>query len=184
LVEPEASTAFGQRRLAIIDLSPMGHQPMISANGQYANTFNGEIYNFRELRTELERRGVRFRGHSDTEVIVEGFVQWGVKSTIARLNGMFALAALDAGERQLFLARDRMGEKPLYWAIFDGLVLFGSELKAVRAHPGLKHPCQFSLNRRLRVCGSSSGPRHGGEWLARITVDILVKSWTDSRIAR
>ena len=111
---------------------------MISANGRYAITFNGEIYNFRELRTELEDRGVRFRGHSDTEVIVEGFAQWGVKSTIARLNGMFAIAAWDAGERQLFLARDRMGEKPLYWAIFDGLVLFGSELKALRAHPGWK----------------------------------------------
>jgi asparagine synthase (glutamine-hydrolysing) len=134
----QASIAFGQRRLAIIDLSPMGHQPMVSANGQYTITFNGEIYNFRELRTELERRGVRFRGHSDTEVIVEGFAQWGVKSTIARLNGMFAIAAWDAGERQLFLARDRMGEKPLYWAIFDGLVLFGSELKALRAHPGWK----------------------------------------------
>ncbi|UPK02275.1 asparagine synthase (glutamine-hydrolyzing) [Bradyrhizobium sp. 170] len=132
----QASIAFGQRRLAIIDLSPMGHQPMLSANGQYTITFNGEIYNFRELRAELERCGVRFRGHSDTEVIVEGFAQWGVKSTIARLNGMFAIAAWDAGERQLFLARDRMGEKPLYWAIFDGLVLFGSELKALRAHPG------------------------------------------------
>ncbi|GLR86574.1 asparagine synthetase B [Bradyrhizobium iriomotense] len=139
----QASIAFGQRRLAIIDLSPMGHQPMVSANGQYAITFNGEIYNFRELRAELERCGVRFRGHSDTEVIVEGFAQWGVKSTIARLNGMFAIAAWDAGERQLFLARDRMGEKPLYWAIFDGLVLFGSELKALRAYPGWKP----SLNR-------------------------------------
>jgi asparagine synthase (glutamine-hydrolysing) len=134
----EASIAFGQCRLAIIDLSPMGHQPMISANGQYTITFNGEIYNFRELRTELEGRGVRFRGHSDTEVIVEGFAQWGVKATIARLNGMFAIAAWDAGERQLFLARDRMGEKPLFWAIFNGLVLFGSELKALRAHPGWK----------------------------------------------
>jgi len=134
----QASIAFGQRRLAIIDLSPMGHQPMVSANGQYAITFNGEVYNFRELRAELERCGVRFRGHSDTEVIVEGFAQWGVKSTIARLNGMFAIAAWDAGERHLFLARDRMGEKPLYWAIFDGLVLFGSELKALRAHPGWK----------------------------------------------
>ncbi|APO51413.1 asparagine synthase (glutamine-hydrolyzing) [Bradyrhizobium diazoefficiens] len=139
----QASIAFGQRRLAIIDLSPMGHQPMVSASGQYAITFNGEIYNFRELRAELERCGVRFRGNSDTEVIVEGFAQWGVKSTIARLNGMFAIAAWDAGERQLFLARDRMGEKPLYWTIFDGLVLFGSELKALRAHPGWKP----SLNR-------------------------------------
>ncbi|MCP3459265.1 asparagine synthase (glutamine-hydrolyzing) [Bradyrhizobium sp. CCGUVB23] len=139
----QASIAFGQRRLAIIDLSPTGHQPMVSANGQYAITFNGEIYNYRELRAELERCGVRFRGHSDTEVIVEGFAQWGVKSTITRLNGMFAIAAWDAGEHQLFLARDRMGEKPLYWAIFDGLVLFGSELKALHAHPGWKR----SLNR-------------------------------------
>jgi asparagine synthase (glutamine-hydrolysing) len=134
----EASIAFGQRRLAIIDLSPTGHQPMTSAYGQYTITFNGEIYNFRELRTELEHRGVRFRGHSDTEVIVEGCAQWGINSTIARLNGMFAIAVWDAKERQLFLARDRMGEKPLYWAVFDGLVLFGSELKALRAHPGWK----------------------------------------------
>lgn len=139
----QAGIAFGHRRLAIIDLSSMGHQPMVSANGQYTITFNGEVYNFRELKAELERCGVQFRGHSDTEVIVEGFAQWGVKSTIARLNGMFAIAAWDAGERQLFLARDRMGEKPLYWAIFDGLVLFGSELKALRAHPGWKP----SLNR-------------------------------------
>ncbi|WLA54604.1 MULTISPECIES: asparagine synthase (glutamine-hydrolyzing) [Bradyrhizobium] len=139
----QAGIAFGQRRLAIIDLSSLGHQPMVSANGRYTITFNGEIYNFRELKAELDRCGVQFRGHSDTEVVVEGFAQWGVKSTIARLNGMFAIAAWDAGERQLFLARDRMGEKPLYWAIFDGLVLFGSELKALRAHPGWKP----SLNR-------------------------------------
>ncbi|WOH56074.1 asparagine synthase (glutamine-hydrolyzing) [Bradyrhizobium sp. BWC-3-1] len=134
----QAGIAFGQRRLAIIDLSSMGHQPMVSANGRYTITFNGEVYNFRELKAELERCGVRFRGHSDTEVIVEGFAQWGVKPTITRLNGMFAIAAWDSRERQLFLARDRMGEKPLYWAIFDGLVLFGSELKALRAHPGWK----------------------------------------------
>jgi asparagine synthase (glutamine-hydrolysing) len=132
----EAGVAFGQRRLAIIDLSPMGHQPMTAANGRYTITFNGEIYNFRELRAELEDRGVCFQGHSDTEVIVEGCAQWGVNSTIVRLNGMFAIAVWDAKERQLFLTRDRMGEKPLYWAIINGLVLFGSELKALRAHPG------------------------------------------------
>jgi asparagine synthase (glutamine-hydrolysing) len=80
----QAGIAFGQRRLAIIDLSPRGHQPMVSANARYTITFNGEIYNFRELRAELERRGVKFRGHSDTEVIVEGFTEWGVKSTIER----------------------------------------------------------------------------------------------------
>ena len=139
----ETGIAFGQRRLAIIDLSPMGHQPMVSANGRYTITFNGEIYNFRELRAELESRGVWFRGHSDTEVIVEGCAHWGVNSTISRLNGMFAIAVWDSKERQLFLARDRMGEKPLYWTIVDGLVLFGSELKALRAHPGWRP----SLNR-------------------------------------
>jgi asparagine synthase (glutamine-hydrolysing) len=137
-VNPEAGVAFGQRRLAIIDLSPMGHQPMTSTNGRYTITFNGEIYNFRELRAELKERGVRFRGHSDTEVVVEGCAQWGVNATITRLNGMFAIAVWDAKERQLFLARDRMGEKPLYWTIINGLVLFGSELKALRAHPGWK----------------------------------------------
>jgi asparagine synthase (glutamine-hydrolysing) len=134
----ETGIALGQRRLAIIDLSPAGHQPMSSASGRFTVTFNGEIYNFRELRAELEDRGVRFRGHSDTEVIVEGCAHWGVEATIVRLNGMFAIAIWDAKERQLFLARDRMGEKPLYWAIFDGLVLFGSELKALRAHRGWK----------------------------------------------
>ncbi len=135
-VSPEAGVGFGQRRLAIIDLSPMGHQPMTAANGRYTITFNGEIYNFRELRAELEDRGVHFRGHSDTEVIVEGCAHWGVNSTITRLNGMFAIAVWDAKECQLFLARDRMGEKPLYWAMINGLVLFGSELKALRAHAG------------------------------------------------
>ena len=109
---------------------------MTAANGRYTITFNGEIYNFRELRAELEDRGVHFRGHSDTEVIVEGCAHWGVNSTITRLNGMFAIAVWDAKECQLFLARDRMGEKPLYWAMINGLVLFGSELKALRAHAG------------------------------------------------
>lgn len=139
----EVGVAFGQRRLSIIDLSPMGHQPMHSGSGRYTIAFNGEIYNFRELRVELEAKGVRFRGHSDTEVIVEGCGQWGIDPTMRRLNGMFAIALWDAKERQLYLARDRMGEKPLYWAIFDDLVLFGSELKALRAHPR----CKSSLNR-------------------------------------
>jgi len=184
----ESSIAFGQRRLAIIDLSPMGHQPMMSANGRYTLTFNGEIYNFQDLRTELESRGVRFRGHSDTEVIVEGCAQWGVNSTISRLNGMFAIAVWDAKERQLFLARDRMGEKPLYWTIFDGLVLFGSELKALRAHPGwrprlnrgaiaafLRHnyvPGPFTIYQDVYKLppagfvkiGSGGGPETGAHW--------------------
>jgi len=135
-VNAEAGIALAQRRLSIIDLSPAGHQPMASSNGRYVITYNGEIYNFTDLRSDLEAHGVCFRGHSDTEVIVEGLAHWGVTETLSRLNGMFAMAIWDNAERSLYLARDRMGEKPLYWAQFGPLVLFGSELKALRAHPG------------------------------------------------
>ena len=124
------------RRLSIIDLSAAGHQPMMSADGRYVITFNGEIYNFQELRPELEARGVRFLGHSDTEVMVEAFAAYGVASTVERLVGMFTIGVWDRRERALTLVRDRLGIKPLYWAKFDKLFLFGSELKALRAHPG------------------------------------------------
>ncbi len=124
------------RRLSIIDLSAAGHQPMMSADGRYVITFNGEIYNFQELRPQLEARGVRFLGHSDTEVMVEAFAAYGVASTVERLVGMFTIGVWDRRERALTLVRDRLGIKPLYWAKFDKLFLFGSELKALRAHPG------------------------------------------------
>ncbi len=128
--------ALGFRRLAIVDLSPAGRQPMVSANGRLVVVFNGEIYNFRELRAELEARGHSFRGHSDTEVMLEGFAEWGVAPTVERLIGMFAIALWDREARSLTLVRDRLGIKPLYWARFGGLTLFGSELKALCAHPG------------------------------------------------
>lgn len=131
-----AGIALGHRRLSIIDLSPTGHQPMQSRDGRYVISYNGEIYNFGDLRTELETQGVRFRGRSDTEVIVEGIARFGVQPMLTRLNGMFALALWDEKERRLHLARDRMGEKPLYWTINGATVLFGSELKALQAHPG------------------------------------------------
>lgn len=134
-VDEAAGVALGHRRLAIIDLSPAGHQPMASAGGRWIVTYNGEVYNFRELRKELEAKGVRFRGHSDTEVIVEGFSAWGVQGTVRRLVGMFALAAWDREERTLYLVRDRIGVKPLYWADLRGTVVFGSELRALREHP-------------------------------------------------
>ncbi len=148
-MDAAAGLALGFRRLAIIDLSETGHQPMTSGNGRFVLIFNGEIYNFRELRAELERRHVTFRGTSDTEVIIEGVAAWGVKETLTRLWGMFALAIWDRDERQLWLARDRLGKKPLYLGraphAAGGVAswIFGSELKALRAHP----TCPTSLDR-------------------------------------
>jgi asparagine synthase (glutamine-hydrolysing) len=129
-----AGVAFGHRRLAIIDLSPGGAQPMASGDGRFVITYNGEIYNYRELRAELENLGRKFRSQSDTEVMLEAFCQWGVEGGIKRLIGMFALALWDARERTLYLVRDRLGIKPLYWAKLGPVLLFGSELKALRAH--------------------------------------------------
>jgi asparagine synthase (glutamine-hydrolysing) len=128
-----ARFALGHRRLSIVELSPAGAQPMISSCGRFVISYNGEIYNAAELRPQLEAAGRRFRGHCDTEVIVEGAAVWGIESTVRRLIGMFAIALWDKSERVLYLIRDRLGIKPLYWANFDDRVLFGSELKALRA---------------------------------------------------
>jgi asparagine synthase (glutamine-hydrolysing) len=134
--EPEASIALGHARLSIIDLSTAGSQPMASASGRYVLSYNGEVYNAVELRAELETQGHRFRGRSDTEVIVEGVSTWGVPETIERLIGMFAFAVFDRKERVLTLVRDRLGIKPLYWGRIDGRFAFASELKAFRPLPG------------------------------------------------
>jgi asparagine synthase (glutamine-hydrolysing) len=135
-VDPQAGVALGHTRLSIVDLSPAGHQPMVSHCGRYVIVYNGEAYNFAELRKELEQQGKTFRGHSDTEVVLEACAQWGVHRAVTRLIGMFAFALWDRQERTLTLVRDRLGIKPLYWGHFSRLVLFGSELKALRAHPG------------------------------------------------
>jgi asparagine synthase (glutamine-hydrolysing) len=111
---------------------------MHSADGRFVVIFNGEIYNYRELRDELERCGARFRGTSDTEVILEGASRWGSEQVIPRLWGMFAIALSDRQERTLLLARDRLGKKPLYYSQMEGVFLFGSELKALRAHPAFR----------------------------------------------
>ena len=134
--DPAANVALGHRRLSIIDLSDAGSQPMTSSCGRYVLAYNGEIYNAGELRTELEAQGRSFRGHSDTEVLLEACAQWGVETASRRSIGMFAFAIWDAYARRLWLVRDRLGIKPLYWARFGELFLFGSELKALRAHPG------------------------------------------------
>jgi len=165
--DTETGIALGHRRLSILDLSPQGHQPMVSHCGRYVISFNGEIYNHREIRTELEdgcqktddRIGSRkdaeaqsslppssilhppsssptpWRGHSDTEVMLEAIARWGIEKALQRFNGMFAFAVWDRKERILTLARDRLGEKPLYYGWMGKTFLFGSELKALRAHP-------------------------------------------------
>src|SRR5438046_10005409 len=134
-VDPDAGLALSHSRLAILDLSAEGHQPMISADGRFVIVFNGEIYNFRDLRADLEKSGHAFRGHSDTGVMLAAIVQWGLEAALKRFVGMFAFGLWDRQERALPLARDRMGEKPLYYGWADSVFLFGSELKALRAHP-------------------------------------------------
>jgi asparagine synthase (glutamine-hydrolysing) len=131
----EGGVGFGHRRLAIIDLSPLAHQPMMSHDTRYVLSYNGEIYNFRELRTELEAMGYPFRSQSDTEVLLTAWAAWGVKA-LDRLNGMFAFAIWDRNEKTLTLVRDRYGIKPLYIAETPEGLAFGSEQKAILAHPG------------------------------------------------
>jgi asparagine synthase (glutamine-hydrolysing) len=133
----EDGVGFGHRRLAIVDLSPAGHQPMRTSDGQLVLTFNGEIYNWRELRRELERKGARFRSQTDTEVILEAYRAWGARC-VERFNGMFAFALYDRRTRRLLLARDRYGQKPLYYRWDGRTLLFGSEIKSLLRHPAVR----------------------------------------------
>lgn len=130
----DAGVALGHRRLSILDLSKAGAQPMISANGRWVITYNGEVYNAPDLRIELEAKGATFRGHSDTEVLLEACATWGVRAAVERLIGMYAFAIWDREDRVLYLVRDRLGIKPLYWSQYRGNVFFASELKALREH--------------------------------------------------
>ena len=134
---------LGHRRLAIIDLSAAGHQPMMTPDSQYVIIYNGEVFNFQELRLELEALGHRFRSRTDTEVILYSYVQWG-DAALDRFNGMFAFALWDKTRQELFLARDRYGVKPLYYAQCGNTILFGSEVKALIPHPAF----QVSLDKQ------------------------------------
>ena len=133
---PDGRVGLAHRRLAIIDLSPAGHQPMHYTAGRLSIVFNGEIYNFADLRDDLIAKGYRFQSHSDTEVILAAYHEWGA-DCLSRFNGMFALAIYDASRQQLLLARDRAGEKPLFYRIGDGTLYFASELKALLANSAL-----------------------------------------------
>lgn len=135
--DPTNGIALTNRRLAVVDLSPQGRQPMASHDGRYVMVFNGEIYNHRDLRRTLAQHcdSARFRGHSDTETLLEAIALWGIRDALRRAIGMFALAVWDRERRELILSRDRVGEKPLYCGWNNGIFLFGSELKALVAHP-------------------------------------------------
>ena len=132
--DSESGIAMGHTRLSVLDLSPAGNQPMVSHSGRYVLSFNGEIYNHLDLRTELEQSStLSWRGHSDTETLLASIEHWGVKKALVKSEGMFAFALWDANIRTLTLARDRMGEKPMRLA--KNIFIFGSELKALREHP-------------------------------------------------
>lgn len=136
-VDADAGIALGHRRLSIMDLSPAGHQPMLSACGRYVMIFNGEVYNHHAIRAELAAAGAApaWRGHSDTEVMLAAIAHWGLSGALDRFNGMFAFALWDRQARSLSLARDRMGEKPLSYGWVNGVFFFASTLDACRAHP-------------------------------------------------
>jgi asparagine synthase (glutamine-hydrolysing) len=146
--DPSGAIQLGFRRLSIQDLSAAGHQPMVSRSGRYTLCFNGEVYNFEALRSELGDRAGPYRGHSDTEVMLAAFEAWGVEAAVRRFQGMFAFAVHDAEESCLWLARDRVGIKPLYVASGPDWVVFGSELRALLEHP------------RVEARGSTEGAWH------------------------
>ncbi len=149
----EGGMALGHRRLSILDLSPAGAQPMLSASGRHVIAFNGEIYNHLDLRRDLENVGAapEWRGHSDTETLLAAITHWGIDESLRRTAGMFAIALWDRHERRLSLARDRIGEKPLYWGWAGKALVFGSELKALAAHPDFAGGiCRGALAQYLR----------------------------------
>ena len=131
-IDDQSKLALGHRRLAIRDLSTTGHQPMMSSCGRFVIVYNGEVYSHLEIGKELEKCGRQLKGSSDTEVILEACAEWGVERTLKNLIGMFAFALFDRETRDLYLARDRLGIKPLYWGEMNGFLIFGSELKALR----------------------------------------------------
>lgn len=172
--DASAGVALGHRRLAIIDLSAAGHQPMHSASGRSVIAYNGEIYNAAEIRTELQARGVAFRGHSDTEVLLEACEAWGVQAAVERMIGMFAFALWSVERRELTLCRDRFGIKPLYWGRQNGLIFFASELKSLFAHPDWRAEVDRTALTGLAHVNYVPAPRSIYAGIAKLTPGVLV----------
>jgi len=155
-IDQSAGVCLGHTRLSVIDLSAEGHQPMQSASGRYVLTYNGEVFNYEDLRRELD--GVQWRGHSDTEVMLAAFEKWGVGAAVSRFNGQFALAVWDRQEHNLTLARDRLGIKPLYWGLAGTTMLFASELKSIASHPSFRGSINPEAAYRFLELGFVPGP--------------------------
>src|SRR5215203_300479 len=177
-ISPDQRVGLGHRRLTIIDPSPASNQPYASADGNAITVFNGEIYNFRKLRRELERMGVVFTTRSDTEVLVEAYAAWGAEF-LERLSGMFAFAIWDQREQKLICARDRAGEKPLYYAWVGGTFIFASELKSLLAWPGFRRDIDYTAVADFLTLGYVPDPKSiwlgtsklpPGQWLE---VDLM-----------
>jgi asparagine synthase (glutamine-hydrolysing) len=156
-MDPQRRIGLAHRRLSVIDLSTAGHQPMQNEDGSIILVFNGEIYNFRELREQLKEKGHVFRSTSDSEVIIRSYEEWGDRG-IGKLNGMFAFAILDRRCRRLVLARDRFGEKPLYYYREGDTLLFASELKAIEAYPSFPRRVRHDLLSRYFTFGNIPSP--------------------------
>src|SRR3989337_1864962 len=142
--DQECNVGLGHRRLSVLDLSSFGHQPMSNDNGSIWITYNGEVYNYREIREELIKKGYNFKSDSDTEVVIKAYEEWGI-DCVHKFIGMFALAIWDRREKKLYLLRDRVGVKPLYYYYKDGLFLFASELKALMKHPDFSKEVNYSV---------------------------------------
>lgn len=185
----ESGLTLAHRRLSIVDLSASAHQPMRSSTGRFVISFNGEVYNFPELRAELEQLGSRFVSTSDTEVILEAVEHWGVPRAVERLVGMFAIALWDATLRKLHLVRDRFGEKPLYYGWNNDLFFFASELKPITAHPSWSGSISRSALRQYFRFGAVPSPHCIYEGLRklrpghRVELDLTSKSQDDDPVA-
>jgi len=156
--DAQAGIALAHQRLSILDLSPLGHQPMASSDGRYQLAYNGEVYNFAQLRAALSALGHRFAGHSDTEVLLAAIVEWGLEDALARCNGMFAIALWDSRTQTLSLARDRVGKKPLYYGWAGDTLVFGSELKALWRHPSFDNDVDHDVLTLLLRLGYIPAP--------------------------
>ncbi len=177
--DADAEVALAHRRLAILDLSDRAAQPMHSRDGRYVLSLNGEIYNFKDLRQELEGKGVSFRTTSDSEVLLEGLALHG-EAFVERLNGMFTFALWDRGRRELLLARDPIGVKPLYYTVLpNGALLFASEIKALHAYPGLRREVDFSALQQHLSMGYSSGNRTALEGVRRLAPGTTLR-WSSA----